>query len=242
MNLIVDVGNSFIKLAVFKGDMFLEVLQTEEKNILKNFSNIFKKYPMIRHIMISSVGKLSEEHIKAMAVFAPVSMLTSDSKVPFRNQYATPKTLGVDRIALIAAAYYKYSAQNCLVIDAGSCITYDFLSEDGVYKGGAISPGVHMRYKAMNAYTAKLPLVSSLDFEDFIGDSTQSCMISGVVNGTVNEIEGVILQYIDRFKDLTVILTGGDSHFLSKRLKSSIFAHPNFLLEGVNYILELNKH
>ena len=99
-----------------------------------------------------------------------------------------------------------------------------------------------MRYKAMHAFTAKLPLIDSFELENFIGNSTETCMISGVINGTVNEIEATILQYQRKFKDLTVILTGGDSHFLSKRLKSSIFAHPNFLMEGVNYILELNKH
>ncbi|EIJ37951.1 pantothenate kinase, type III [Galbibacter orientalis DSM 19592] len=242
MNLIIDVGNSFIKVAVFKADKVVEVAQTTESDFLKKISNIFENHPSIAKIMVSSVGKLSDAYIEGLSVFAPVLILNKNSKLPFKNEYATPNTLGVDRIALVAAAFYAYPQKNCLVIDAGTCITYDFLDEKGVYKGGAISPGIRMRYKAMHAFTAKLPLIDSFGLENFIGNSTETCMISGVINGTVNEIEATILQYQRKFKDLTVILTGGDSHFLSKRLKSSIFAHPNFLMEGVNYILELNKH
>lgn len=242
MNLIVDVGNSFIKVAVFKADKVIEVAQTAESDFLKKISNIFENHPSIAKIMVSSVGKLSDAYIEGLSVFAPVLILNKNSKLPFKNEYATPKTLGVDRIALVAAAFYTYPQKNCLIIDAGTCITYDFLDEKGVYKGGAISPGIRMRYKAMHAFTAKLPLIDSFELENFIGNSTETCMISGVINGTISEIEATILQYQRKFKDLTVILTGGDSHFLSKRLKSSIFAHPNFLMEGVNYILELNKH
>ncbi|WP_456867890.1 type III pantothenate kinase [Galbibacter sp. BG1] len=242
MNLIIDVGNSFIKVAVFKADKVVEVAQTTESDFLKKISNIFENHPSIAKIMVSSVGKLSDAYIEGLSVFAPVLILNKNSKLPFKNEYATPNTLGVDRIALVAAAFYAYPQKNCLVIDAGTCITYDFLDEKGVYKGGAISPGIRMRYKSMHAFTAKLPLIDSFELENFIGNSTETCMISGVINGTVNEIEATILQYQRKFKDLTVILTGGDSHFLSKRLKSSIFAHPNFLMEGVNYILELNKH
>ncbi|MCM5662621.1 type III pantothenate kinase [Galbibacter mesophilus] len=242
MNLIVDVGNSFVKVAVFKADVLQYVTRVAMEEFLKKISEIFQKYPEIVRTMISSVGKLPNEYEKALAVFAPVQTLSRNSKVPFVNAYATPQTLGVDRIALAAAAYYHYTHKNCLIIDAGSCITYDFLSNEGVYKGGAIAPGIKMRYKAMNAFTANLPLIDSFEIGDFIGDSTESCMISGVLHGVVNEMDATIAQYQKKFKDLTVILTGGDSHFLSKRLKSSIFAHPNFLVEGVNYILELNKH
>ncbi|WP_335967334.1 type III pantothenate kinase [Galbibacter sp. PAP.153] len=242
MNLIIDVGNSFVKIAVFKEDRLLVVEKSSEGTFINKISKLFQSYPSVKQIMVSSVGKLSHLQTKALSVFAPVSVLGANTKVPFKNAYATPNTLGMDRIALIAAAYYKYKGENCLVIDAGSCITYDFIDKKGVYHGGAIAPGLHMRLKAMHTFTANLPLIDSLEFIDFIGNSTKGCMISGAVNGSVNEIEATILQYQERFKDLTVILTGGDSHFLSKRLKSSIFAHPNFLLEGINYILELNKH
>ncbi|MCV6629972.1 MAG: type III pantothenate kinase, partial [Flavobacteriaceae bacterium] len=153
----------------------------------------------------------------------------------------TPNTLGIDRIALVSAAYAKYPNQNVLVIDAGSCITYDILSANGDYLGGAIAPGIEMRYKAMHQYTTKLPLLRQKEPEHFIGDSTEKSMHVGVSFAIFCEIEGLLTEYKQYFKDLTVILTGGDAEFLSKRLKSSIFANLNFLLEGLNYLLEYNR-
>ena len=242
MNLVVDVGNSFIKLAVFKGSRLVSVDRISPADFLTGVEEKFSAHPDIRNSIVSSVGKLDEKDVQALRIFAPVHVLTHDSVVPFENRYRTPHTLGVDRIALVTAAYSAYSMTNCLVIDAGSCITYDMITAEGEYLGGAISPGIEMRFKAMHHFTQKLPLITSRDFEDLIGNSTESSMISGVLHGVVNEIEGVIGEYSEKFKHLTVILTGGDSLFLSKRLKSTIFAHSNFLLEGLNYILELNKH
>ncbi len=242
MNIIIDVGNSQIKVAVFKEDELLKVDVMQIDTLLDHVSEIFKIHSEITHIMISSVGDFPNSVVEALHVFAPVLQLNHQMKIPFKNEYSTPETLGVDRIALIASAYHHYPNKNCLVIDAGSCFTYDFIDKEGHYKGGAIAPGLRMRFKAMHTFTAGLPMINLMDFKDFIGTNTQDCMISGVVNGSLNEIDAVIAQYQYRFKDLTVILTGGDSHFLSKRLKSSIFAHPNLLLKGINYILELNKH
>lgn len=242
MNLIIDVGNSQIKVAVFKQDELVSVAVKQVDALLDHVQNIFKKHSNIGHIMVSSVAHLPNSVIESLEKYAPVMMLSNTLKVPFKNDYASPETLGVDRIALVASAFSEYPDQNCLVIDAGSCITYDFIDQNGHYKGGAISPGLMMRFKAMHTFTAGLPLIDSIEFGDFIGTNTRECMISGVVNGSLNEIDAVISQYQKKFKDLTVILTGGDSHFLSKRLKSSIFAHPNILLRGVNCILELNKH
>ncbi|MCB0371513.1 MAG: type III pantothenate kinase, partial [Muricauda sp.] len=130
---------------------------------------------------------------------------------------------------------------NTLVIDAGTCITYDMVNDAGEYIGGAISPGVRMRYKAMNQQTAGLPLLEPAEILDIIGNSTESCMHSGVINGVACEVDGVIDQYLSRFQDLTVILTGGDAHFFAKRLKNTIFANSKFLLEGLNCLLEYNK-
>lgn len=242
MNLIIDVGNSQIKVAVFKEDELVSVAVVSVESLLDHVRNIFKKHSDIGHIMVSSVGHLPNSVIESLEECAPVMKLSNTLKVPFKNDYGSPETLGVDRIALVASAITNYPGKDCLIVDAGTCITYDFIDQDGSYKGGAISPGLKMRFKAMHAFTAGLPLIDSFDFTDFIGTTTQECMISGVVNGSLNEIDAVIGQYQKKFKDLTVILTGGDSHFLSKRLKSSIFAHPNLLLRGVNCILELNKH
>jgi type III pantothenate kinase len=137
---------------------------------------------------------------------------------------------------------YHYPDNNVLIIDAGTCITYDFITNKNEYLGGAISPGIRMRYKGLNNLTANLPLLETKSPEDIIGSSTNSSIHSGVVNGVVNEIDGFINAYKEKYSYLTVILTGGDANFLSEQLKSSIFANSNFLLEGLNYILEFNSN
>lgn len=123
----------------------------------------------------------------------------------------------------------------------GTCVTYDFVNDAGEYRGGAISPGLNMRYRAMHLQTDKLPLLQPEELLDFVGNSTASSMHSGVINGLTLELDGAISQYHARFQDLTVILTGGDSQFFVKRLKNSIFANSKFLVEGLNYLLEYNK-
>ena len=123
----------------------------------------------------------------------------------------------------------------------GSCITYDMITDNTEYLGGAISPGFQMRYKAMHQQTANLPLLTPNEPVSLIGASTEAGMHSGVINGLVAELDGVIEQYQQRFSHLTVILTGGDSHFFAKLLKNSIFAHSKFMLEGLNHLLEYNK-
>src|SRR5690606_3263663 len=187
MNLIIDVGNSQIKVAVFKEDELVDVAVMQVDALLDHVKNIFKKYDDIGHIMVSSVANLPNTVIESLKQRAPVMMLSRTLKLPFKNDYASPETLGVDRIALIASAFSIYPNTNCLVIDAGSCITYDFIDNQGHYKGGAISPGLKMRFKAMHTFTAGLPLVDSFELRDFIGTNTQECMISGVVNGSTNE-------------------------------------------------------
>jgi type III pantothenate kinase len=145
-------------------------------------------------------------------------------------------------MALVAAAVCKYPNQNVLIIDAGTCITYDFIDAKSNYCGGAISPGIQMRYKALYENTDRLPLLEPIIPSTFIGNSTQSAIHSGVVFGVVNEIEGVVASYKYKYSDLTVILSGGDANFLCKQFKISIFAFSNFLLEGLNFLLEYNSN
>jgi type III pantothenate kinase len=168
--------------------------------------------------------------------------LDVSTKVPFQNHYKSPETLGVDRIALVSAAVKNYKEHNVLIIDAGTCITYDFINRENKYLGGAISPGIRLRYQSLNNLTANLPLIKTKMPQNVIGNTTEESIHSGIINGIINEIEGTISRYDEKYKDLTVILTGGDANFLSKRLKSSIFANSNFLLEGLNYILEFNTN
>tara|TARA_R110002096_G_scaffold211121_1_gene398500 strand:+ start:8533 stop:9264 length:732 start_codon:yes stop_codon:yes gene_type:complete len=242
MNLIVDVGNSFVKLAVFKNNTIKHKEVVETKSILDSISKIKEKYKLIDSVIISSVGKLKESDIKVIGEFFNLLVLDSKTKLPFYNLYKTPKTLGVDRIALVSASVYQYSENNVLIIDAGTCITYDFVNTKNEYIGGAISPGLRMRYKSLNNLTANLPLLDTKVPQNITGNSTKDSIHSGVVNGVLNEIDGAIREYKEKYSDLTVILTGGDANFLSKQLKSSIFANSNFLLEGLNYILQFNTN
>ncbi len=241
MNLIIDVGNTQSKLAVFNKAALVYETAFQTNLFVKRIKALFKKYPKIEEAMISSVGKLEEKDIAVLSIFCKVQVLSHGTKTPFKNSYATPQTLGVDRIGLASAAFYFNPNRNTLVIDAGTCVTYDMINDYGEYLGGAISPGLTMRYRALHNQTANLPVLTPTDPIDLIGNSTENCIHSGVVNGICVEIDGIIDQYRDRFVDLTVILTGGDSQFLSKRLKNTIFAHSNFLLLGLNYLLEYNK-
>jgi type III pantothenate kinase len=243
MNLIVDAGNTFVKLAVFDKDSMLSYNQLTLENFCLAVKKVFDDYPGIRRAIVSSVTHLDKRGMDVLHVFCPVHVLDKNSRVPFKNSYATPQTLGVDRIALATAAFYHNPQGNTLVVDAGSCITYDMVNDYGEYLGGAISPGLRMRYLAMHNQTARLPLLDPpVEEVDFIGNSTDNGMHSGVINGLCLEIDGMIGLYESRFPHLTVILTGGDAQFLSKRLKSTIFANSKFLLEGLNYLLEYNRH
>ncbi len=242
MNLIIDAGNTLVKMAVYEGKEICSFSSIGSNDFLNQVKKTFKEYPDIKNAIVSSVSSLGEKDVKKLGVYCNVHLLSVSTKVPFVNLYATPKTLGADRIALATAAFYNNRNGNTLVIDAGSCVTYDMVNENGEYLGGAISPGIAMRFKAMHNQTANLPLLEKEEDFNLIGNSTKTSMQSGVLNGICMEIDGVINQYEDRFVDLTVILTGGDAQFLSKRLKNTIFAHSNFLLEGLNYLLEYNKN
>jgi len=241
MNLVIDAGNTNVKLAVFDKANLIGFKKTNLLHFTKEVKLIFDQFPEISHALIASVGALDKKSIQIVSLFAEVHLLTHLSKTPFKNSYATPQSLGVDRIALATSAFYFNPKANTLVIDAGTCITYDMVNDYGEYLGGAIAPGLKMRYKALHNQTSKLPQLEKEAPLDLIGNSTETCIHSGVVNGICAEIDGIIDQYNLRFSHLTVILTGGDAQFLSKRLKNTIFAHSNFLLEGLNYLMEYNK-
>ncbi|WP_158845469.1 type III pantothenate kinase [Algibacter sp. L1A34] len=242
MHLIIDVGNSFVKLAVFKEDLLMDKQVVNLDNVLKEIKQLKNKYLEIKKAIISSVGRLSKRETVAIGKLFDLTILNSETKLPFTNLYETPKTLGVDRIALVCASVKQFPNKNVLIIDAGTCITYDFITANNEYLGGAISPGLRMRYAALNNLTANLPLLNTEMPESIIGNSTKSSIHSGVVYGVLNEIDGNIATYKEKYLDLTIILTGGDTNFLSKQLKSSIFVNSNFLLEGLYYILQFNSN
>jgi len=242
MNLIIDIGNSFVKLAVFEQNELKHKEVVKLNLIIEHVKLIKEKYNEINQAIVSSVGRLEQKDLDVLSKSFNLFILDSKIKQPFNNLYKTPKTLGVDRIALVSASVDQFPDNNVLIIDAGTCITYDFINKDNAYLGGAISPGIKTRYKALNNLTANLPLLETKQPEHVIGNSTESSIHSGVVYGVLKEIDGIIMEYNDIYPDLTVILTGGDANFLSKQLKSSIFANSNFLLEGLNYILQYNSN
>lgn len=241
MNLIIDVGNSFVKIAVFNENVIIDSYKVKGNSVLETLRAIREKYIGIEDVIFSSVGKLRKSDLDYLNKYFNPLILNNETVVPFKNLYSTPKTLGIDRIALVSASVQQFPDKNVLIIDAGTCITFDFISSDNEYLGGAISPGIRMRYKALSHFTANLPLLETELPKSIIGDSTSSSIHSGVVEGVLLELEGVIQKYKLKYPDLTIILTGGDANFLSKQFKSSIFANQNFLLEGLNYILEFNK-
>jgi len=242
MNLIIDIGNTATKLAVFQLDKILEVQAVPTKGMVSEVEKIIEKHPEIIQGVLSSVVFLEPSAINSLLKLLPIKVLESSFRMPFNNCYETPHSLGVDRLALMAAAVKHHPKTNVLVIDAGSCITYDFIDAEQNYLGGAISPGLQMRYKSLKAFTSNLPLLDKITPNQRIGNSTEASIHSGVVHGVAHEIEGTIEDYQNKYSDLTVILTGGDADFLCKQFKISIFANSNFLLEGLNFLLEFNSN
>jgi type III pantothenate kinase len=240
MNLIIDVGNTKIKLAVFDGQNLIKKVTVSHNSLLSTINKLQKDNQNFKNAIISSVGNVSDRDFNDLKNNFNLLVLNSSTKIPFNNCYETPTTLGVDRIALVSASVKKYPNKNTLIIDAGTCITYDFVNHKNDYLGGAISPGIKMRYHALHHLTANLPLLEAKTPKHLIGHSTSESIHSGIINGILKEIDGIVQEYEKKYQDLTVILTGGDTKFLSKQLKSSIFANSNFLLEGLNFILEFN--
>lgn len=236
MNLIIDVGNTRIKTAVFiETELIHSESFTQEKFLTKMYE-IIKIYNC-KNGILAAVRDMQKSQLEKLHTLINLIELNGSTEIPFINLYATPKTLGADRMALAAAAVRNFPNKDVLIIDAGTCITYDFLDSEGCYHGGAISPGIKMRYKSLHAFTENLPLLEPESTHPLIGNSTETSMHSGVMNGVINEIDTIIEQYRKKNKDLTVVLTGGDVNFLSNKLKNGIFANPNFLMEGLNAIL-----
>jgi type III pantothenate kinase len=234
MVLTIDVGNTRIKGAVFENDTVLEFFVFDKNELQIKIKKILKKFEKVTDLVVASVGNVEKESFLDFKNDVNVCFLTNEDHFPFKNKYATPKTLGIDRIILASGATLQYPKQNRLVIDAGTCITYDFVDENDNYLGGAISPGLRLRYEALHNYTAKLPLLTFEEPKSYVGNSTPESMHSGVVNGFVYEIDGFIDQYKADYSNFIIILTGGDALFLAKRLKNTIFANSNFLLESLN--------
>ncbi|MEJ7780384.1 MAG: type III pantothenate kinase [Daejeonella sp.] len=238
--LAIDIGNSRTKVAIFDAHRLIKVDRLERldtDSLLRYFDG-----HDIRQSIVSSVNDDIGFLEDILAKRTNYTRFSSQLKNSIDNRYETPDTLGLDRLAGMVAAKALYPGNSCLVIDAGSCITYDAIDHTGIYKGGNISPGLNMRFKAMHTFTGRLPLIKLTDFEGFEGCDTATSMLSGVVNGALAELKGFIETYRLHYPGLKIILCGGDANFFDTRLKSSIFAHtlktePDLVLIGLNEVI-----
>ncbi|MCD4681040.1 MAG: type III pantothenate kinase [Bacteroidales bacterium] len=246
MKIILDFGNTLKKIAIFENNEIenLKIIEKENyskieaylsKNV-RNNSNLSKVIPAI----LSSVINYPDSFRRFMVENFNFIELTEKTPIPVINKYKTESTLGKDRLAAIIGANHIFPKNNVLSIDCGTCITYDLITKSGEYLGGGISPGIAMRFKALHNFTDKLPLMSSTNFSELIGTTTEESILSGVLNGVVTEIEGIIQRYQKKFAELEIILSGGDINYFDKTLKNNIFAVPNLVLLGLNVILDYN--
>jgi type III pantothenate kinase len=240
MKLVLDIGNSFIKVGVFEKKQLLHVFSAKELDTLF-IDNITSSYSSVNRAIISSVREIQAEMLNYMKSKFKLIELTSSHSLPIKNYFKTPITLGKDRLAGVIAANYLYPDKNILVIDAGTCITYDMINKRGEYFGGSISPGLTIRFNALHTFTGKLPLISFKNYEELTGNDTETSILAGVINGFLFEVDSVINKYKDRYDDLKVLICGGDYQFLADRLKNSIFAIPELVLIGLNEILDYNE-
>lgn len=241
MNLIIDIGNTLAKYALFNEGEIIQSFSIRNTE-LQQLQDYAGENAEIKYVLLSSV--VSNPIIDALINFLRKKFyfieLSASTPLPLENLYETPNTLGMDRLADAVGANHLFRNQNLLVIDAGTCIKYDFINENNQYLGGGISPGIEMRFKSLNAYTDKLPLISPQAFDKLIGKNTNASILSGVQNGVLAEVRGIINEYEINFPGLKTILTGGSMSFFDKHLKNSIFADPFLLLRGLNVILDYN--
>jgi type III pantothenate kinase len=238
MNLIVDIGNSTTKLAIFDGGKKLSVSRINDlkcEELEKVLSGL-----KIQKAIISSVRMIPPFVTDILSTnISQIHLLSYNSKLPFRIDYDTPKTLGTDRIAGVSGAFSLFPGCDLLVIDAGTAITYDYLSE-GVYMGGNISPGLNTRFRALNSFTGRLPMVTLAENFTNPGKNTTDSILSGVITGVTYEINEYIRTFEKKSTDYKVLLTGGDGGYLKDKINHQVAYMPDIVIDGLNYILEYN--
>jgi len=236
MNAVIDIGNSKIKIGIFNhGEMknFFQVESPEEATAILNNSEY-------DDLLVSSVRK-EEPWTELLNVKGRNIILDGSIDLPIKIDYKTPDSLGIDRICAAIGAHLRHPAHHCLVIDLGTCITYDLVDQEGYFRGGAISPGIHMKFRSLHEQTAKLPLVEALEEEiKLTGKSTKESILSGVLMGTRQEIEGFIRSYHHNIANLQIVFTGGGFPLVKNLLDHEYQWYPHLVLEGLNGILEYN--
>lgn len=240
MNLVIDIGNTSVKTALFDGKELVTIERSGTEEMRKNIS-IISSCHEIENIIISSVASDPDELIKELkAKGFMVHHLTGRSKFPFKSEYKTPETLGVDRLAAAAGAVYHFGGANMLIIDAGSALTFDMVTGN-IFRGGTISPGMEMRFKALHTFTTRLPLCSFTSDITYPASGTSDAIAKGVVRGIISELNDYIRTFTNSHSNPVTILTGGDSMQLSSLIEGEFISLPNLVLDGLNYLIEFNR-
>ncbi|RLD46064.1 MAG: pantothenate kinase [Bacteroidetes bacterium] len=238
--LIIDFGNTFHKVAVFKDSSIIDIEKYENIS-LNQIKSFVTKYPEIKSCILSSVIETQKDILNWLKDEYFFIELSHYTPIPITNKYGSPDTLGKDRLAAAIGAYSIAPNQNVLSIDTGTAIKFDFVTKEGEYLGGSISPGLYLRFKALHTFTAKLPLVDYNNVHELIGDNTQTSILSGVMNGAIAEVNTFIDNYKLRYSDLKIFISGGESIYFERYIKSHIFADSNLVLIGLNEILIFNE-
>ena len=236
MNVVIDSGNTYSKVGWFEGTQLLRY--TTRLGFDEMIAAVRAELP--ENVLFSSVSYSVTDFKNALGEELHVLDLSPETLLPIKKNYDTPKTLGADRIAAAAGANFLFPDENLVVIDMGTCITYDLIDKTATFQGGLISPGVKMRFNAMHSFTKRLPLVEPESNPELIGKNTHAAMQSGVMNGVLAEMQGIIERYRHKSPDLRVLLCGGDAAFFESSLKPPIFAVPELVLIGLNRILTYN--
>lgn len=233
MNLVIDCGNTRVKYGVFENNKLIEF-----GIISEDFTLIFSKFKTITRVIIASVTNHHTIIQSLIPKTIPVILFSNKLKIPIQNFYQSAQTLGSDRLAASIGSYTLFPNNNVLTIDAGTCIKYNFTNNLNQYIGGAISPGLTMRLKALNHYTHGLPLVTfDENYENLTGTTTQSSILSGTQIAAVCEVESMIERYMSLYPNLKIVFTGGDANYLCKLLKNRFFADEHLIIKGLNAIL-----
>lgn len=238
MHLTIDIGNTKIKTGFFDKNKLIKIWCYDYST--NDIINTFIKENNINSVIISSVKAIDKKILSLIQDIPTKIEFNGKTPIPVKNFYKTPETLGNDRLACAVAGASLFPEQNILIIDCGTCIKYDFVNKNKEYLGGAISPGINIRFQSLHNFTAQLPLIKAKIPDNITGRTTEESILSGVMNGALLEIESVIEYYKSNHNDLKVIITGGDSQYFVNRLKNRIFAVENLILTGLNIILEYN--
>lgn len=242
LNLVIDIGNTRTKVALFRNDEKVVSFPTDSLTD-KDIASLKTEHPQINNAILSSVRNDSLELIELLRKeIDHVIELDHTTLLPIENHYETPETLGKDRIAAAVGANHQFPNQNLLIIDAGTAITYDFVNDRNQYMGGFITPGLNMRFKALHQFTDKLPLLHTTKPGNYYGSNTTQSIIGGIQYGLEGEVQRIIEHFSTPSDNLLIILTGGDTNYFEKLLKNHKFVALEIILSGLNTILEYNKN